>query len=58
MKPQYRVLLVSDSYAPLIGGADNAVRLLALELSKRGAHDRRGHGLAAGVADVRGDGRD
>ena len=38
MSPSYRVLLVSDSYAPLIGGADTAVRLLALELSKRG-HD-------------------
>ena len=35
---QYRLLLVSDSYAPLIGGADQSLQLLATELHKRGHH--------------------
>lgn len=34
----YRILLVTDSYAPRIGGADRSVRLLARELTARGHH--------------------
>jgi glycosyltransferase involved in cell wall biosynthesis len=33
-----RILLVSDSYPPLIGGATRAVHLLALGLQRRGDH--------------------
>jgi glycosyltransferase involved in cell wall biosynthesis len=33
-----RVLLLSDSYPPLIGGATRAVHLLALGLVRRGNH--------------------
>ena len=36
MSGPYRVLLVSDAYAPMIGGADRAVRSVALELKARG----------------------
>lgn len=32
----YRVLLVTDAYAPMIGGADRSVQLLARELAERG----------------------
>jgi glycosyltransferase involved in cell wall biosynthesis len=36
MSGPYRVLLVSDSYPPMIGGADMAVQSLATELHARG----------------------
>lgn len=36
MSGPHRVLLVTDAYAPMIGGADRAVRSVALELKARG----------------------
>lgn len=36
MSGPYRVLLVTDAYAPMIGGAERAVRSVAAELGERG----------------------
>lgn len=36
MSRRYRVLLVTDAYAPMIGGADRAVEAVATELAARG----------------------
>ncbi|HEX8075826.1 MAG TPA: glycosyltransferase family 4 protein [Thermoleophilaceae bacterium] len=44
MSDRYRVLLVTDAYAPMIGGADRSVQLLAAGLA------RRGHGVAVATA--------
>ena len=48
MTGRYRVLLVSDSYPPMIGGADTAVEAVATQLAARG------HTVAVATACQRG----